>query len=179
MDEDLERVRAEYDRLDRLLGLDTRGVSLSFSKRMAKQYGVCAFRGTRPVEIRLAEFLRRDPEQLLLTARHEYAHAAAALLTGREHGHDETWRALCRKIGCPGDRLSKACPAMLEKQRERERSRAPRTYYIVECLNCRRQSRYQRRGKVVEALLSGRGRCVCCSCGSQKFRVTVEQEEKI
>ena len=111
----LEQIRAEYDRLDRLLGIDTSGVRLAFSKRMSKQYGVCTFRGLWPEEIRIADFLRRDEAQLLVTARHEYAHAAAALLTGRPHGHDETWKAVCRQIGCPPSRLSPPCQAMAEK----------------------------------------------------------------
>jgi len=178
MDVDLEAVRAEYDRLDRLLGIDTRFVGLSFSRRMTKQYGVCTFRGAHPEQIRLAEFLRREPQQLLMTARHEYAHAAAALLTGRPHGHDAAWKTVCARIGCPGERLSKPCPAMLERQREREMSRAPRTFYVVECLNCHRQSRYQRRGKVVRALESGRGGCVCRACGARRFGLRIEQEGK-
>jgi len=149
---ELEQIRAEYDRLDRLLGIDTRAVALSFSRRMSKQYGVCTFRGARPEQIRLAEFLKNDPEQLLMTARHEYAHAAASLLTGRAHGHDELWKSICRRIGCPDSRLSRPCAAMEQKQRERAQKRAPGVTYLVECLGCHSTSRYQRRGKVVQAL---------------------------
>jgi len=178
----LEEIRAEYDRLDRLLGIDTTGVKLSFSRRMAKQYGVCTFRGRFPEEIRIADFLRRDEEQLLVTARHEYAHAAATLLTGRSHGHDETWKAFCRRIGCPPDRLSKPCAAMAEKQLEREKTRGPKTYYLVECLSCHKTSRYQRRGRVVQTLerqragRRGTGWCTCRSCGGTSFRLTTETE---
>ena len=39
----LEQVRAEYRRLDRLLGIDTSGIPVRFSKRMTRQYGVCTF----------------------------------------------------------------------------------------------------------------------------------------
>ena len=35
----LEEVRAEYDRLDRLCGLDTSGIELKISKRAVKQLG--------------------------------------------------------------------------------------------------------------------------------------------
>ena len=77
----LKEIREEYDRLDRYLGIDTRLIRLSFSKKMRRQHGVCCFRGDRPTEIRLADFLRADDDAMLDTARHEYAHAAAALLT--------------------------------------------------------------------------------------------------
>ena len=68
----LEEIREEYDRLDRYLGIDTRLIRLSFSKKMRRQHGVCCFRGDRPTEIRLADFLRADDDAMLDTARHEY-----------------------------------------------------------------------------------------------------------
>ena len=105
----LEAVRAEYDRLDRILGIDTSGILLSCSARMVRQYGVCCFCGDRPAKIRLAAFLLDEPEQLHKTALHEYAHAAAALLTGRRHGHDAVWKAICLRIGCAPERLSEPC----------------------------------------------------------------------
>ena len=97
----LAQVQAEYRRLDRLLGIDTSRVAVSFSKRMTRQYGVCTFVKNRPQEIRLADFLRQEEQVFRDTARHEYAHAAVALLTGKRHGHDEAWKAVCRKNGCP------------------------------------------------------------------------------
>ena len=93
----LAQVQAEYRRLDRLLGIDTSRVAVSFSRRMTRQYGVCTFVKNRPQEIRLADFLRREDQVFWDTARHEYAHAAAAILTGKRHGHDEAWKAVCRK----------------------------------------------------------------------------------
>ena len=60
----LEAVRAEYDRLDRMLGIDTSGILLSCSARMVRQYGVCCFCGDSPTNIRLAAFLLDEPEQL-------------------------------------------------------------------------------------------------------------------
>ena len=84
----LAQVQAEYRRLDRLLGIDTSRVAVSFSRRMTRQYGVCTFVKNRPQEIRLADFLRREDQVFWDTARHEYAHAAAAILTGKRHGRD-------------------------------------------------------------------------------------------
>ena len=82
----LSQVQAEYRRLDRLLGIDTGRVAVSFSKRMTRQYGVCTFVKNKPQEIRLADFLRQEDQVFWDTARHEYAHAAVALLTGNGTG---------------------------------------------------------------------------------------------
>ena len=148
----LSQVQAEYRRLDRLLGIDTGRVAVSFSKRMTRQYGVCTFVKNKPQEIRLADFLRQEDQVFWDTARHEYAHAAVALLTGKRHGHDEAWKAVCRKIGCPPERLAPNCNAAVEN---RKRIEAVRGVYVVTCLGCGTQSRYLRRGTVVQALEEG------------------------
>ena len=122
----LEEIREEYDRLDRYLGIDTRPIRLSFSKKMRRQHGVCCFRGDRPTEIRLADFLRADDDAMLDTARHEYAHAAAALLTGRRHGHDAVWKDICVKIGCKPERLAGTTAAQ-------EAKNAGRGYLVSIC----------------------------------------------
>ena len=164
----LEQVRAEYHRLDRLLGIDTSRVAVSFSKRMTRQYGVCTFVKNRPQEIRLADFLRQEEQVFRDTARHEYAHAAVALLTGKRHGHDEAWKAVCRKIGCPPERLAPSCGAAVEN---RKRIEAARGVYLVTCLGCGAESRYLRRGPVVQALEEARGGIRCRRCGGKKFRL--------
>ena len=137
----LEQVRAEYHRLDRLLGIDTSGIPVRFSKRMTRQYGVCTFLKNRPQEIRLADFLRQEDAVFWDTARHEYAHAAA--------------------------------------EENRKRIAAARGVYVVTCLGCGAESRYLRRGKVVQALEEKRGQIRCRRCGGKKFRLEkrYEQEE--
>ena len=50
----LEEVRAEYDRLDRLVGIDTRGIELKISTRAVRQLG--SFRA--PAGRRSGEALR-------------------------------------------------------------------------------------------------------------------------
>lgn len=164
----LEQVRAEYRRLDRLLGIDTSRVAVRFSKRMTRQYGVCTFVKNRPQEIRLADFLRQEDQVFWDTARHEYAHAAAALLTGRRGGHDEVWKSVCRRIGCPPKRLAPPCGAAAENRRRIE---ATRGVYVVTCLGCGAESRYLRRGTVVKTLEEKRGGIRCRRCGGKKFRL--------
>lgn len=104
----LEQVRAEYHRLDRLLGIDTSGIPVRFSKRMTRQYGVCTFLKNRPQEIRLADFLRQEDAVFWDTARHEYAHAAAARSPANGTEHDEVWRAVAARIGALEDRLARS-----------------------------------------------------------------------
>lgn len=162
----LEQVQAEYRRLDRMLGIDTSKISVRFSGRMTRQYGVCTFIKNKPQQIRLADFLRQEDAVFWDTARHEYAHAAVALLTGKRHGHDAAWQAVCIKIGCPPTRLAPPCGAAAEN---RQRIEAERGVYVVTCLGCGSESRYLRRGSVVQALEEKRGGIRCRRCGGKKF----------
>lgn len=174
----LETVRAEYDRLDRMLGIDTSGILLSCSARMVRQYGVCCFCGDRPAKIRLAAFLLDEPEQLHKTALHEYAHAAAALLTGRRHGHDAVWKAVCLRIGCAPERLSEPCAAARRRAEEYEKDRAGAPVWLVVCRGCGAVSRYRRRGKVVQLLQQHpmTSACVCRQCGGRSFALCRQKE---
>ncbi len=174
----LEAVRAEYDRLDRMLGIDTSGILLSCSARMVRQYGVCCFCGDRPAKIRLAAFLLDEPEQLRKTALHEYAHAAAALLTGRRHGHDAVWKAICLRIGCAPERLSEPCAAARRRAEEYEKGRAGTPVWLVVCRGCGAVSRYRRRGKVVQLLQQHptTSACVCRQCGGRSFALCRQKE---
>ncbi len=174
----LEAVRAEYDRLDRMLGIDTSGILLSCSARMVRQYGVCCFCGDRPAKIRLAAFLLDEPEQLRKTALHEYAHAAAALLTGRRHGHDAVWKAICLRIGCAPERLSEPCAAARRRAEEYEKGRAGAPVWLVVCRGCGAVSRYRRRGKVVQLLQQHptTSACVCRQCGGRSFALCRQKE---
>lgn len=174
----LEAVRAEYDRLDRMLGIDTSGILLSCSARMVRQYGVCCFCGDRPAKIRLAAFLLDEPEQLRKTALHEYAHAAAALLTGRRHGHDAVWKAVCLRIGCAPERLSEPCEAARRRAEEYEEGRAGAPVWLVVCRGCGAVSRYRRRGKVVQLLQQHptTSACVCRQCGGRSFALCRQKE---
>lgn len=174
----LEAVRAEYDRLDRMLGIDTSGILLSCSTRMVRQYGVCCFCGDSPTNIRLAAFLLDEPEQLHKTALHEYAHAAAALLTGRRHGHDAVWKAICLRIGCAPERLSEPCAAARRRAEEYEKGRAGAPVWLVVCRGCGAVSRYRRRGKVVQLLQQHptTSACVCRQCGGRRFALCRQKE---
>ena len=169
----LEEVRAEYDRLDRLVGIDTRGIELRISSRAVKQLGT--FRspvvpGKAPLRITLSKLILEDEEQFWDTVRHEYAHAAVYLLhPGERHGHDAVWRQMCRLVGCSGHRLAsdKGLAADLREQSAR---------YIIRCMRCGSESRYLRRCKTVELVMRGRGaRLRCSRCGGNSFTLYVRK----
>ena len=167
----LEEVRAEYGRLDRLIGVDTSGIELRLSRRAVRQLG--SFRagsGGAPPCITLSWLIFEDEEQFWDTIRHEYAHAAVWLLFPRErHGHDAVWREMCRRVGCSPKRLAPGQGTAAELRQERAK-------YLIRCECCGVESRYFRRGKAVELLLRGRGkRLRCNNCGGNRFTLTLRE----
>ena len=171
---DLKEVRAEYDRLDRLLGIDTRGIELKISTRAVRQLGsfrVPAGRRTgEPLRITLSSLILADDEQFWDTVRHEYAHAAVYLLhPGERHGHDKVWKDVCRLVGCRPKGTAPRTGAAAEKREEKVR-------YIVGCEGCGAESRFFSRGKIVEQLMRGRGRRLRCRrCGGSRFTLLVRE----
>ena len=169
----LEEVREEYNRLDRLIGINTSAIELKISKRAVRQLG--SFRapsgGKGPLRITLSWLILDDDAQFWDTVRHEYAHAAVYLLRpGEKHGHDAVWREMCRLVGCNPSRLA---PEMGEAAQRRQ----AQARYIIRCKSCGSESRYVRRGKAVELLLSGRGRSLRCRrCGGNSFALLVRQD---
>ncbi len=165
----LDEVRAEYQRLDRLLGIDTSHVELKISKRALQQLG--CFRSPEPLRITIAKSVMEDDELFLDTIRHEYAHAAVYLMyPGRNHGHDDIWKSICLRIGCrPKSRSEAGYKAQLARRQQAK--------YTVVCLGCGQQSYYLRRGKMVDMLLHGRGtRLRCTRCGGNKFALYTKND---
>ncbi len=168
----LDEVRREYDRLDRLVGVDTTGIELKISRRAVRQLGSfrAPSRGKGPLRITLSALILDDDAQFWDTVRHEYAHAAVWLLRpGEKHGHDKIWRDMCRLVGCSPKRLAP------EKGRAAE-LRQERVKYIIRCEGCGSESRYMRRGRTVELMLRGRGKQLRCrTCGGSSFTLLVKK----
>ena len=169
----LDEVRREYDRLDRLVGVDTSKIELKISRRAVRQLGSfrSPARGTGKLRITLSALILDDDEQFWDTVRHEYAHAAVYLLhPGEKHGHDRVWRDMCRLVGCSPKRLAP------EKGRAAELRQA-QAKYIIRCRTCGAESRYVRRGRTVELMLRGRGRMLRCrKCGQSGFVLLVRED---
>ena len=80
----LEDIRREYDRLDRLCGVDTRSIRLKQSPTSVQRLG--AFRyplrtGGGPLQISVSPVVLQNDNLFLDTIRHEYAHALVYLRT--------------------------------------------------------------------------------------------------
>lgn len=168
----LEEIRAEYDRLDRLCGVDTSAIEIVLSRRGVRRLGSFRYpaggRSGTPLRISINAALLDQEEQFWDTVRHEYAHALVYLRSGGvNHGHDEVWQAACREVGCSPDRLASQTA---ESRAELER----RAKYRVQCAQCGQTSFYLRRGRVVDLLLRGRrGQVRCAQCGSSRLEISV------
>ena len=166
MSRGLDDVRREYDRLDALCGVDTRGVELRVSTRAAKRLGSCRYSPGGGVErITISDFVLDAPDEVFFdTVRHEYAHALVRLRRPRErHGHDAVWKAACREVGCAPERCCDPALAPAGKRRDEP----PR--YRVRCLGCGAAWDYRRRGKIVALVERGSRRCACPRCGGRRF----------
>lgn len=160
-------IRKEYDRLDRLCGVDTSGIAIVISRRMVKRLG--SFRYPRstdglPPRIAISAFLLEQDEPFWETVRHEYAHAVMYLrYPGELHGHDEKWKAVCREVGC---RPKSTVPTGAQQ----DALRRDRARYLVRCEGCGHETYYLREGKFVHLLRTGHGnRLRCTLCGQNRF----------
>lgn len=163
----IEEIRAEYDRLDRLCGVDTSTIPVIFSRRMVKRLGCFRYPRTpegKPPQITISALLLEEDEPFWNTVRHEYAHAVVWLRHPNEnHGHDEIWKAVCREVGCTPKSTVPATENQTALQREKAR-------YRVRCESCGLETLYLRKGKVVELLLKGQSRRIhCMACGGNRF----------
>ena len=102
----LEDVREEYDRLDALLGIDTKNVELKISKgfRTAGLFQVKRDKKTKELKliIRINKVVFDCRENSFLEIiRHEYAHAVNYIINkDNSDAHGPKWKALCKKVGC-------------------------------------------------------------------------------
>ena len=165
----LEEIRAEYERLDRLCGVDTSAVEITISRRGVRRLGSFRYPAKGKggaLRITINASLLDEEEQFWETVRHEYAHALVYLRSGgASHGHDQVWKAACREVGCSEDRLA---VQTAESREEMER----RAKYKVRCAGCGQETLYFRRGRVVDLLLRGaRGQVRCAKCGSSRLEL--------
>ncbi len=166
----IDDIRKEYDRLDRLTGVDTSKVALRISKRMTRKLG--EFKTTGSLlrikrEIAISSRCLDDEALFYEVIRHEYAHAVVNLRHPLErHVHDGTWKAVCRQVGCRPRATIKLDESRMTKAR-------PYKYEVV-CRGCGASSRYKTRSKVVTAAM-GRSLTMltCRRCGGHRFEVRI------
>ncbi len=166
----IEDVRREYDRLDALCGVETRGLSLRVSTRAKKRLGSCKYTGNRVEGITISDFVLDAPDEVFYdTIRHEYAHALVKLRRPRErHGHDALWKAACVEVGCAPERCCD--PSVLPESARARRAEPDR--YLLRCLVCGAEWRYKRQTKLLRLVARGGSRrCSCPYCKGHRFSV--------
>lgn len=78
----IEDVTREYRRLDKILGIDTSEIQITYCKG-ASRGGCCKICNGEPIRIALNKALFECPEnEFYDVIRHEYAHAVSAMLYG-------------------------------------------------------------------------------------------------
>lgn len=162
-------IRREYNRLDDLMDVDTTNIRITVSTRAVKRLGQCVFKSGKPIEINITDFVMDCEDQFWDTIRHEYAHAAVAIRTGRNQGHNDAWKAVCRKVGCDPERLTKLDGELKRKVEESGRRRQYK--WEMRCGICGRTWKYKTAGKFVRMVQQGRGGNLRCPCGDSDFHV--------
>ena len=110
----LSDIRAEFDRLEAISGLNTKNVKIRISTRMTRTLGVCRSRTNREtkhieiVDVAIADYLCRygTAEEFLDTVRHEYAHLYNIVHDGVRCGHDARWKQTARWLGATPARVA-------------------------------------------------------------------------
>lgn len=176
MKHSIEEIRREYDRLDKLLGVDTSKIVLSVSTRCVNRYGACKYGKDRmPREICITDFIMDCEDEFWNTVRHEYAHAIVRIRYPKErHGHDNVWRSACLEVGCRPERCSadpEAANFSHARRLRRAENRVPSDWrYAVSCDTCGREWKYKSKGKIVKIAKGERsGTLRCPHCGGKNF----------
>lgn len=168
----LQDVENEYRRLDQILGIDTSKIQITYCKGASKG-GYCKICNGEPKCIALNKALFGCPKnEFYDVVRHEYAHAANAMLYGKG-GHNETWKKICRKIGSTPlahvpehYELHKKLEAITTARRQNNAK------YNIACPHCGEVYHYQRRCGAVNAYYNG-DILGCPQCG-KKFSINTK-----
>lgn len=172
----LAQIRAEYDRLDALCGVNSAALSLEISQRMHKTYGKCYYGPSGPTRIVIAAFVMETENEPAFweIVRHEYAHALVALRRpGERHGHDALWRAACAEVGCAPERcMDDAILRRESRAHERQSKRARGVCLRATCRRCGSRWRFESADGTLGALEGRRYREMPCPrCGASAFRL--------
>lgn len=165
----IQTIRNEYDRLDKITGVNTSAVQIRLSGRMTKTLGQFKTGNKRrgiPMEIVISKKVCGDEELFLDVIRHEYAHMIVYLRAPEErHVHDHIWKNACIEVGC--------IPKATRKVNMANAISKTRPYrYLVKCQKCGAESKYKTEAKVIKILLQKqKGKVFCTKCHSTDFTV--------
>lgn len=172
---DLEAVRKEYDRLDKILGINTTGILLQYGENPKTDivaYTQFSRQNGRPIRIKfnLSHMRGKNDQDWMDTVRHEYAHAAARILYGYQGAHGEPWQTVCKKIGCrPSPYTYDA--SVIEDIASYDMPGEP--LVAVQCAGCGMIVKQPERSRIVKVLRNGGSswNLRCKNCGRMIFRI--------
>ncbi len=154
----LEEVKKILKSTGEAAGLPCNHIPVEISTRMKRTYGVFLFKiengRIRPLAFRFSEKLLSGdfPDELVEnTIKHEYAHFYTTLVTGENHMHDSYFKAVCKKLGIPGDTRFQGC-----HQEEIKNG------YKIHCSKCMNEVARRRRRDATRVLV-GKYLSGCCS----------------
>lgn len=173
-----EYVRKIYNRLDKKLFIDTSAIPIVFTYKANQTVGSCHFIHKNGQDIPIKIQFNTYFEQRISAAswddtiKHEYAHAAIAIITGKSHNHDQVWQQLCLKIGCRPkthtynisitENVSCEIDAELDTPTE------------ITCRKCGAKYRQSTKSRLVKLLNAGipASNYKCPRCGGMLFELT-------
>jgi len=166
---ELDCIRIEYERLDKITGVDTSGIEISISGRLKNKLGYFSIQKkdlfSKKLSIVISKNALKEDNLFLDVIRHEYAHALVYLRDPHsKHGHDRVWKAACKEVGCN----PKATIDYYKYVPVRELSYK----YLVVCKNCHSESKYKSNSQVVKCARGDMpGEIYCRRCKGNEFMV--------
>lgn len=173
----VEKIRTEYDRLDKICGVSTKGAAIRISSRMTSTLGMFKpgnWLRRIPMEIIISQRICENEEIFMDVIRHEYAHMLVFLRQPhRRHGHDSVWKKACLEVGCQPSATYKDLSGDLFP------SRTVSYKYEVVCRGCGAVSRYKKESRVVKIVKHKmRGKVICKVCGGNSFYIAEVKNQK-
>lgn len=174
----------EYKRLDALCGVDTSHIECSTYRAKENTVAYCQFITHTAIPAKILfnrHYLDWMPKtDCIDVVRHEYAHAAAALLYGPASlegtGHGRYWKKVCEIVGCRPYpytyNLNVAEPLL-------RRVSTGAGMCQVECCRCGTVLEQPKDSRIITVLKAGltSWNFTCPACGGFRFRLIESTEE--
>lgn len=166
-------IRALYDDFDKQFHVDTSHMVIEIVHwKDSPVVADCRVEYTTPPTGRFrfnAAFFPLDaPEDQDDTIRHEYGHAAANLLNGRDCGHGPEWKKICLQLGCRPSPY-----AYNPNVPENPMAGGARGSVNIRCLRCGGVFAQAESSRTVKMLREGISswNTVCPKCGGMRFEI--------
>lgn len=158
----LEAIINECRRLSESVG-DDFNIPVSLNARLTRTLGrvhsECVNGVWRPVRMEFSTvFIKTSTKESIMSViQHEWAHYYTTKTTKENHGHDETFKAVCARIGCTNDKTRTHVDRIYTKE-----SKGTFKYQVF-CPTCNKYvSGFSRMCKLLREI----DQCICKKCGN-------------